>query len=216
MSDHRTTVLFDFDGVIADSFGAAFATAQARCNVKTEEYYRSQFEQNIYVGGKTLPEGDHSHCNHDLHWWDVFVPNFENKSTLFEHMDEVVRKLAQEHRLVIISSSVRRAIDGFLARHNLAEYFEDILDCEVDQSKHKKIQMVFDRYHVAADHCVMITDTKGDVEEAREAGVDSIAVTWGFSSRAALETSSPWRIIELPQEIPSAVTEFFHGKGTAA
>lgn len=209
-------VLFDFDGVIADSFAQAMDTAKIYCKHKTDESYRKQYEGNVWDEDLSLKVGDHSECQHDLKWFETFVPMFEERGALFAGMDTVVRHLAQQHRMVIISSSVKSAIEGFLKRHDLADCFEEILDSDVHRSKTVKIGMVFDTYGIGPADCVMITDSRGDILEAREKGVDSIAVTWGYNRRAALEPGNPWRIIELPDEIPNAVTEFFKGKGTAA
>ncbi len=214
--DTNRFVLFDFDGVIADSFSAAYKTANTYCTHKTEESYKKQFETNIWESENDLVTGDHSACKHDLNWWETFVPIFESESTLFPHMDEVVRKLAGQYRMVIISSSVKHAIESFLKKHGLEDCFEEILDSDVHRSKRVKIDMVFEKYGVDASTCIMVTDSKGDVDEARDRGVDSIGVTWGYNGRAPLMAANPWRIIELPVEIPNAVNEFFHGKGTAA
>lgn len=214
--DTRRTVLFDFDGVIADSFAAAHGTAQTHCVHNTEERYRGYFEGNIYHANMAPEAEDHSRCDHDLDWWGTFGALFEEKGALFTHMDTVVRKLAEEYRLVIVSSSIHSLIESFLKRHDLTNCFEGIYDANVHTSKSEKIGMIFEEFGIGPADCVMITDSKGDILEAREKNVESIAVMWGFNSIEALESGNPWRIVQLPTEIPSAVAEFFHGKGTAA
>lgn len=205
------TVLFDFDGVIADSFEAALGTAKARCMHKTEEIYRSQFEGNIYEG-KDDESLDHSDCDHSIDWWATFSSLFDSSSALFTGMDEVIRRLAKEYRLVIVSSSMDRIIRSFLEKENLGQYFDSIYDADIHKNKAEKIGMIFEKYGLGADDCIMITDSKGDVLEAREKGVASIAVTWGFNGYDVLLSADPWRIVRLPGEIPNAVTEYFHGK----
>jgi hypothetical protein len=53
---------------------------------------------------------------------------------------------------------------------------------------------------------------KHHINEAREQGVDSVAVTWGYNNYDVLLSGNPWRIVRLPDEIPNAVTEYFRGK----
>lgn len=209
-------VLFDFDGVIADSFAAAFGTARTYCVHNDEKTYRKFFEGNIYKTEMISDGLDHSNCKHDLDWWDTFNSIFAEKGGLFPHMDAVVRQLAESHTLVIVSSSVHRVITAFLETHGLADCFDSIYDAEIDTSKSKKIGMIFEKYGITSDDCIMITDSKGDILEAREQGVESIGVTWGFNAKEVLVSGEPWRIVELPEELPNAVTEFFHGKRTAA
>lgn len=64
--DTRRTVLFDFDGVIADSFRAAQSTAQALCKYNTEDEYRRHFEGNSWSTFKRLEKEDHEGCDHGL------------------------------------------------------------------------------------------------------------------------------------------------------
>ena len=76
--------------------------------------------------------------------------------------------------------------------------------------------MVFEKYNIGPDDCVMITDSKGDILEAREKDVESIAVTWGFNNYDVLLSGEPFRIVRLPDELPNAVTDFFRSKSRAA
>lgn len=210
--DTKHTVLFDFDGVIADSFAAAFGTAKARCAHRTEEGYKKLFEGNIYENDRLREDGDHSACDHDLDWWNTFATIFAEKGGLFTGMDTVVRKLSADYRLVIVSSSVHHVIAKFLDEHALTDCFEGIYDAELHTSKSEKIGMIFEKYGIGPNDCVMISDSKGDILEAREKGVETIGVTWGFNSKEVLVSGEPWRIVNLPDELPNAVTEFFHGK----
>jgi phosphoglycolate phosphatase len=214
--ENNHTVLFDFDGVIADSFTAAFSTSKARCRHRTEEGYRKAFEGNIYTADIDRESDDHSACNHDLDWWNTFSAFFSENGGLFEHMDTVVKDLAKSYRLVIVSSSMHHIIDTFLKEHNLSDCFDGIYDAALHKSKSEKIGMIFGQFGIDPRDCIMITDSKGDILEAREKGVESLCVTWGFNSKEVLVSGEPWRIVELPLELPNAVTEFFHGKGTAA
>ena len=49
--------------------------------------------------------------------------------------------------------------------------------------------------------CVIIGDSTMDIETAHHAGMDSIAVTWGFHDRERLVEITPGRIVENPEEI---------------
>jgi phosphoglycolate phosphatase len=208
----KRTVLFDFDGVIADSFAAALNTAKARCKHRTEEGYRKAFEGNIYDATFERPDHDHTDCDHENDWWNTFTAFFAQEGGMFELMDVVIKKLATDYRLVIVSSSTHDIIAKFLKDHALTDCFEGIYDMQVHNSKSEKIGMIFDKYGIGPNDCVMITDSKGDILEAREKGVESIAVTWGFNSYDVLLSGDPWRIVRLPDELPNAVTEYFKNK----
>ena len=212
----KQTVLFDFDGVIADSFAAAHGTAQAYCKHNTEDSYRKHFEGNAWDSFLSIKLDDHEGCNHELDWWSTYSSIFAEKGGLFLGMDATVKRLASEHRLVIVSSAVESVIVPFLEKHGLREQFDGIYDADVHRSKSEKIGMIFEKYDIGPNDCVMITDSKGDILEAREKDVESIAVTWGFNNYDVLLSGEPFRIVRLPDELPNAVTEFFRGKSHVA
>jgi len=54
---------------------------------------------------------------------------------------------------------------------------------------------------VAPEHCLLIGDTSGDIETARAAGMQSVAVTWGFGTREQLASQHPDAIVDTPEEL---------------
>jgi phosphoglycolate phosphatase-like HAD superfamily hydrolase len=216
--EHRRTVFFDFDGVITDSFAAALATSKKRCMHMIEEVYRKQFEGNSWLNYDDIGNDgkDHSQCNHNLDWFGTFSTIFRESDALFGMMDSVVRGLAKDYRLIIVSSSSHGVIASFLKTHQLDDCFEEIMDANLHTSKSVKIGMAFEKYGITPDTSIMITDSKGDILEAREKGVECIGVSWGFNSFDVLASANPFRIVNVPDELPNAINEFFHGKGTAA
>jgi phosphoglycolate phosphatase len=54
---------------------------------------------------------------------------------------------------------------------------------------------------IKPSECVFIGDSNIDIETAKNAGMYSLAVTWGYRDRAFLEKYAPDRIIDSPDEI---------------
>jgi len=52
-----------------------------------------------------------------------------------------------------------------------------------------------------ADNCIIIGDSTMDIETAANAGMRSIAVSWGFHGRRRLEAAGPGHIIDDPTEL---------------
>lgn len=208
----RKFVLFDFDGVIADSYGVAWDTARKLCVRLTDEKYRSLFEGNVYERhGVVLAEEHGPECHHDLDWFPIFTPAFEERAKLFSGMREVIEKLSHTHVLIIVSSTLTSPIQGFLEKHHIGRYFSEVMGADVHTNKHEKIKMVFEKYGTSAAECIFITDTLGDMREAKLAGVGAIAVSWGFHSRETLAKGEPFKIVEHPVDITSAVSDYFAG-----
>ena len=52
-----------------------------------------------------------------------------------------------------------------------------------------------------SEQVVFVGDSSVDIETARNAGMTSIAVTWGYRDREELEKAGPDRIVSVPREI---------------
>lgn len=201
-------ILFDFDGVIADSFASAFEVQKMLCPHLTEDGYRRRFEMNI----NDWEEANENHteaCRHDIDFNAEYIPRMRNEVGVVPGMSEVVARLAGEYTLIIISSTITSPIQEFTAKHGLAKYFAEIMGNDVRTSKVEKIKIVFSKYGPGPKECVFITDTLGDMREAREAGVGSIGVSWGFQKPEVLFHGDSFRIIQKPEELPLAISDYF-------
>jgi phosphoglycolate phosphatase len=61
--------------------------------------------------------------------------------------------------------------------------------------------MALNKYKVNASDCLFVTDTLGDIKEAHHMMVSTVAVTWGYQSKATLERGVPSYIVDTPQEL---------------
>ncbi len=197
-------ILFDFDGVIVDSFSFCYRIIQTRDGI-TEDEYRARFEGNINDAPKKPVQAAASTTPFD------FFGQYTKELLAQQPNQEIVpviHKLAQDHTLIIISSTISPPIASFLELHNLKECFKEILGNDIEKSKVKKIQDVLRRYRIQPSETVLITDTLGDIKEANQCGVKSVAVTWGFHSKETLAKGQPHQIINHPNEIIKAIESY--------
>lgn len=204
MRKDRRFILFDFDGVIADSFALAFDVGRAIHPHLTEKSYRALFEGNVYESLKAIGQDGRSD-----EYFALFGPRAKEETHLIPGMDRVVATLAADYPLVIISSTVTTHIREFLTSHGLVSYFIEIMGQDVHTSKVEKMRMVFEKYATTAGNCVFVTDTLGDMREAKEHDLGVIAVPWGFHPRETLEKGIPFRIVARPAELLDAVDDYF-------
>src|ERR1700690_4067272 len=120
-------------------------------------------------------------------------------------MGEVVKTLSETYALSIISSTYTSLINELLEHYGLTLYFKDVLGGDVHQSKVEKIRMIFEKYQITSGDCIFVTDTLGDMREAKKHGVGAIGVSWGWHTHATLEKGIPFRIVDAPAELPDAV-----------
>lgn len=199
-------ILFDFDGVIIDSFHSSFGINKKIRPGVQEQQYRDFFNGNIY---EAVTKPDEEKMQNDsvrqfFHHYELACDNL----SYFKGMPEVIKELSSDYTLIIISSTVGSIIEYFLCCHNLRNYFVSIMGPEVEYNKTKKIEMVFEKFKTTAKHCLFITDTLGDIKEARKVKVDSLAVAWGYHSVATLELGNPLAIADQPSDLPKLVRTF--------
>ncbi len=201
-------ILFDFDGVVADSFTPAFETVKTICPLISELEYRKRFEGNI--NETKFPEEFHSEmCRHDLDFFSLYIPRIKDEVTIFPGMKEVILALEKEYTLVIISSTLTFPIEEFLVSHDLRDHFEWVMGNDVHKNKTEKIKMVFQKYEVGENDCVFVTDTLGDMHEAGKVNVQTIGVTWGFNTAETLAKGNPSKLVYTPDELLTVIQGFF-------
>ena len=91
--------------------------------------------------------------------------------------------------LFVISSKPTVFVQKLFAKYNIDKYFKDIAEVRFDNceiSKADLIESVIKKYGLDISDTVMIGDRKFDIDGAKEIGVRSIGVTYGFGSRDEL------------------------------
>jgi len=200
MANH--VVIFDFDGVIADTFKMCADINRLSDPKLTDDEYRQRFVGNINDSqaeriAKSKVDFFAEYAKHIL------------DMPLVGGITEAIQHFARHYPLVIVSSTINRPIQNYLEHHHLQRFFQEILGNDVATSKVAKFKMVFDRYHTTGADVVLITDTLGDIREAEAVGLHTIAVTWGYHARPMLEQGKPDVILETPPAIIPAVQNVF-------
>jgi phosphoglycolate phosphatase len=187
-------IIFDFDGVIGDTYDISFQVAtRLHPNITKQDFL------NIFMGNVYVTAG--------VHFTEKDIPTFFEKtkqaftSYNFFAVQPMLEKLSEKYKLFIISGTIDDNIKHFLALGNLGGYFQKILGATTHRSKIARFKMVFNEFNVTPEECLFVTDTVGDIVEAREANVESIAVTWGFHNEQLLLDYHPKAIAHTPDEL---------------
>ena len=201
----KKVLLIDFDGVIVDTFDLCMETSNKVWGHHSVDKYREWFEGNLY---KSLNIDQDGFTDKENIFFKLYAPRMLKLDPI-EGIIDIMGRLRERHVLVIISTSVNSPIEEYLAKHSMTSNFDKVFGADIHKSKVMKIKMVFDEYGVTPQDCLFITDTLGDMREAREAGVDAIGVTWGWHPRETLEKGFPFTIVDKPSEIMEAVDRYF-------
>lgn len=199
----RKIIIFDFDGVIVDTFSLSFNITNSREYITMEEY-KGRFEGNIYDSKPRFKENAST--------MDGFFTYYEPqlmKCRPVQGITDVIKSLSEKYDLIIVSSTISPIIASYLESVNLASYFKEILGSDVDRSKVVKINRILKDYSINPTDIIFITDTLGDIREGKHCDVDSIAVTWGYHQADVLEKGSPFAVVKNPTEILEYIEKYF-------
>jgi phosphoglycolate phosphatase len=116
--------------------------------------------------------------------------------SLFEGTGAMLQTLhAAGIRLAIVSSNAEDNIRRILGADNAALISD--YDCGASLfGKSSKLRNVLRRSGIAPREAICIGDETRDIEAAREAGMDSGAVLWGYAKPDVLRTFQPSRTFE--------------------
>ena len=198
-------ILFDYDGVIADSYEVYFheftraCTAHGFDNLNSREAFLRLFDGNLIA--QLIKAGFPLRKLKKLA--DDFRPQIEmanSRIAPFPGMVEILRTLSAWHPLIIITANSSHVVQRFLDTYALHD-IKGVLGSDIETSKVKKIRMARRQFR---DHrAYYIGDTKGDMIEARRAGAIPVAAGWGWHSRERLESAYPDHIITEQDELLS-------------
>lgn len=208
---HRKLLLFDFDGVIFDSFDAMVPLVTKHWGTTPEEQ-RAVHDANVFaVDGEETAEEIAAEEASIAAFYEEADRVLPDACTVFPGVRDVLPQLAVDYRLFVVSSSLSSTITKVLERCGLAHCFSGIYGMENERSKVKKIQTILASAVKHPRESLFITDTLGDVREARYAGVDAIGVTWGFHASHRIAEGNPWALCDNPAELPAMIARYFGG-----
>ena len=116
-------------------------------------------------------------------------------------MPEILNILHQRgYRMGILTSNTEEGVSHFLQDHHL-QLFEFIHASDSLFGKATVIKKIMKQYKLPHDEVIMIGDEVRDMTAASKAGIDGLAVTWGFNNEQLLNTHEKSKLVRVPQEL---------------
>lgn len=130
------------------------------------------------------------------------VGKFENYP--YPGIRETLQALkAAGHRLFVATSKPEGMSVEILEKFELAQYFELICGATLDGSRSHKADVI--AYLLgqveSLENVVMVGDTKFDVLGAKEHGIPTIGVAWGYGTREEMLEAGAVAIAEKPEDL---------------
>ncbi len=205
-------ILFDFDGVLADTLDHLIRFGQQACDRLGVAHTASHADLSSLEVMSFATYG--RACEVPEHQIDSFVQiclNLFAEETsppaIFDGLGEVIQRLAVNHKIAIVTSNSSQNVNAFLQKHGLTDCVHAIYGVDTPGSKAQKIMMARENLSAGAprDSVFMVGDSLSDMLAAREAGVSSIAVAWGHQSLEQMRRGNPGAVVHTPRELLEAI-----------
>jgi phosphoglycolate phosphatase len=202
------TIIFDFDGVLADSFEPLYLLNKEAFSLIgidfSQDDYKNLFKMNIHSGFRSFIANDQD--------YDTFL-NFKKNNfgkyyssvELFPEVPTFLEKI-QNSNLAIASATLAEFVEGLLKKQNLDKLF-GLIGGTSKFSKEEQFIEILKKFNASNQDVYMISDTCGDISSAKKSGLKTIAVTWGFHSEEELLVSSPDKVAHDFKELSSYLTD---------
>jgi phosphoglycolate phosphatase len=198
------TLIFDFDGTIADSFETLLGTFEeitARPDKLTAREIQSLRGKSLKEVIKYLK----------IKRWQIPRLILQAKKLLaarivnvksFSGMPQALKQLHKTGaQMFILSTNNSKIIHQFLDQNNLDGLFVKVYGDIGLRSKSSALKKIMNKEKIKPSNCVYIGDEVRDVEAAKKAGVMPVAVAWGFNFPNALNQAQPAALAQAPKDL---------------
>ena len=203
---HYDLLIFDWDGTLADSIGRIVESMRTAAIGGCMEGRDDESIKGII--GLGLPEAIRtlypSITANDLidfrqRYADCYMAMDNVPSRLFEGVSESIQAFRDEgYRLAVATGKARRGLDRVLKANAWLDFFDITRAADETASKPDPLMLheIMAHCNVSPERSLMIGDSSFDLQMARNAGMDSVAVGYGAQSLDSLLAYEPRLAIE--------------------
>jgi phosphoglycolate phosphatase len=129
---------------------------------------------------------------------------FEN--VIYPNISLLLAKLKENDYLLVVATSKPTVFAEQIVKHfDLDQYFQLIVGSNLDGTRSSKteiIQYILDKYtNYEPSDFIMIGDRKHDIIGAKNTGIDSIGVTYGYGSLEEISDAEPTNIVNSVEQL---------------
>ncbi len=182
---NKKVIIFDLDGVLFDTTPIAEKSLMRSFHGFTPEIGRELLVGNFHEELAKLTLERVERTEEEKEEQKIQYAKDKAEAPMFEGMKELLAELHEKKYIIILNTSAyERNCIPLLEKAGIKELFDFLGTAEVSKSKVEKFVTMEKEYGVSKDEMLFITDTLGDIREASEAQIPTIAVTWGAHDRS--------------------------------
>ena len=206
-------IIFDLDGTLVNSIEDISDSMNAvlekdKHPLHTYDTYETFIGSGIRnLVGKALPASSKNETAIDKAFHAMFEHyknNCTNKTYVYEGIDSLLTELNKGTYKLAVLSNKADALTKKVVAHKFPNCFKQAVGLITEELKKPNPEVVLKmckELGLDTNKTLYIGDTSVDMQTAKNAGLTSVAVTWGFRSKEDLLKENPDYIIDRPNEL---------------
>lgn len=212
------TILFDLDGTIIDNSEGITASVAYSLDFFGNKYDSVKSLESFI--GPPLKEQFMNFCGVNSDKGEEYVKKYREYYSVkgiyqnrpYEGISHLLKTLKNSGKTIILATSKpEKFAITILKQNNLFELFDFTAGALMNNTRTKKSEVIQYALDAIGGHClkstVMVGDRAYDVEGAKEIGIDTIGVTYGFGTENELLSAGACRIAKNADELLKILSE---------
>lgn len=209
-------LIFDLDGTILDTLedltdSINYVLKKNKMPQKNMEEIRKAVGNGIYkLVEKVLPDGTEKEKTEHIfnEFKEYYAIHCADKTKPYIGIEEMLSELKKNgYKLAVVSNKA-----DFAVQQLCNKYFTDTFDIVLGEREGiprkpapDSICKALESMHIKKENAVYIGDSEVDIETAKNAEIEEIAVTWGFRNKEFLKEKGANLLVQFPKEILNIV-----------
>lgn len=198
-------IIFDLDGTLIDSMPYHFKAFQETLkehgvsmkNATLKSFMGSSTKQILIDIKKKYPfEGNLNDIREERRYH--YFQSLKNKNILFPGVENLISQLVKKYKLAIATGS-SRVTTRYSIKKEFQKNFQTIVtinDVEKGKPAPDQLFLAAKKMKVNPKDCLMIGDSVYDILSAKKAGMDSIGVLTGYTSKKELQKAGATSVLK--------------------
>ncbi|NPD87709.1 MAG: HAD family hydrolase [Asgard group archaeon] len=207
-------IIFDFDGVLADSKSAYTIQMQRTLEMFANKEISAK-EIRSRVGNtdqrddfiEFLGTSDSKIIESAIEIYVEFTEEYAYMRNLYPGVREVLEKLHKDHFTGIVSRKSQKRMEYWLKHFKITHLF-DITIGTLERTKTPAILKIMNQLEMEKNRTIMVGDTEFDIQSAKDAEVHSILALYGASEPEKVLKLNPDYTISHITEVLNVTNEF--------
>lgn len=205
-------IFFDLDGTITEpsegiTKAVSYALSKFGIEVKDRKELKAFIGPPLFTSFRNIYGLSHEDADLAVSYYrEYYLPKGIYECEIFKGIEELLKDLSESAAKVYIATSKPENMARIVLSHfELDKYFDAIYGATLDESRSKKADVIAyaleNSGHPDPHNCIMIGDTKYDVEGARANGINTLGVTFDRSCPDELKRAGAIAIFSSPYEL---------------